>query len=790
MSNPRSAWLLIILLAALFAAACIAPRQVPAAPPVPIPAAALNQSLPPPNYGHDIQPIFNSRCIACHGCLGSPCNVKLDSFAGADRGGFGINPYSGHLAEVPRTDMDAAATTAAWRTRGFYPVLGQCDSPAQRLDGSLMYRVLAAGTAFNQPGFSRQALAPLSAKRYANACPADTATLEGQLTQNPARGMPFGLPAIERTSFETLARWIGAGAPGPTDAELETADRLARPAAVARWEAFFNASDARGRLVSRFIFEHVFLASLVLEDSPGERFRLVRSSTPPGQPVMVIGTGLPYDDPYRHAGVSRFWYRLQKVTSAPVQKNHFVWHLKRADIAHLKDLFLGPGVVWDAAAPLDPPWGIGNPFLVFRAIPAPARSRFLLENSELIVSGITYGPVCLGQTATYAVKDQFWVYFLDPSADPSVLDPDLGLSTWKVFMDRSARGDAAYDAAYAKALAQLRPQGWSVDSVWDGGRKNPNAWLTVMRHDTNVSVVQGRQGGTPLSYWLIDYSGFERMYYDTVAGFAYWQGDLGKLQTLRFFHYLREEFQDNFLLLLPPGERERVRHTWNQGVGSYRLAPTPFAWTPLPEPVAGPVETPEPSAAAAPLAQTVAAIARRLGPTIAGPTDRLNPDEKPTLPPAITSFADWERAIAGLTVVSGQAFTRYLPSVIVLRLRQSTQSRVYSLVINRVYKATSIVVFANNGPLLEQFSLSVYPTIVNGFPNLFVDLTMDQAGGFIDGLRGMRTAADWTPFKARHGILRNNERLWPFYDWINEWNFRSRGAQAGYLDLTYYDVPE
>jgi hypothetical protein len=27
-----------------------------------------------PNYTRDIQPIFNNRCVACHGCLGSPCN--------------------------------------------------------------------------------------------------------------------------------------------------------------------------------------------------------------------------------------------------------------------------------------------------------------------------------------------------------------------------------------------------------------------------------------------------------------------------------------------------------------------------------------------------------------------------------------------------------------------------------------------------------------------------------------------------------------------------------------------
>ena len=39
-----------------------------------------------PSYLDDVQPVFNKRCIACHGCLGSPCNLKLTSFRAAERG--------------------------------------------------------------------------------------------------------------------------------------------------------------------------------------------------------------------------------------------------------------------------------------------------------------------------------------------------------------------------------------------------------------------------------------------------------------------------------------------------------------------------------------------------------------------------------------------------------------------------------------------------------------------------------------------------------------------------------
>lgn len=201
---------------------------------------AAIQSGAAPDYVHEVQPIFDRRCIACHGCLGSPCNLKLDSFAGAQRGAFGLNPYASHLGAYPRTDMDAAATLGDWRKLGFYPVLPPGGTPQENLDGSIMYRMLAAGTAYNQPGFSREALNTAYAQRFAYSCPATPEALGTQLAENPARGMPFGLPALDSKDMETLTRWLSAGAPGPTDAERAAAARVAHPKAVARWETFFQ----------------------------------------------------------------------------------------------------------------------------------------------------------------------------------------------------------------------------------------------------------------------------------------------------------------------------------------------------------------------------------------------------------------------------------------------------------------------------------------------------------------------------------------------------------------------
>ena len=118
-------------------------------------------------------------------------------------------------------------------------------------------------------------------------------------------------------------------------------------------------------------------------------------------------------------------------------------------------------------------------------------------------------------------------------------------------MDRSPIGNEAYDVAYGKAVERLFPDGYTIDALWDGNKTNKNAWLTILRHESNTWVMTGRQGGIPRSQWVMGFSGFERIYYDTVAHFEYWGSDTGKLETVGFFNFLRQEFEDDFLLFLP-----------------------------------------------------------------------------------------------------------------------------------------------------------------------------------------------------------------------------------------------
>mgnify|MGYP003536589761 CR=1 FL=1 len=45
------------------------------------------------SYSEQIQPIFTQKCVACHACYDSPCQLNLGSGEGLERGAH-ISPYA------------------------------------------------------------------------------------------------------------------------------------------------------------------------------------------------------------------------------------------------------------------------------------------------------------------------------------------------------------------------------------------------------------------------------------------------------------------------------------------------------------------------------------------------------------------------------------------------------------------------------------------------------------------------------------------------------------------------
>ncbi len=77
--------------------------------------------------------------------------------------------------------------------------------------------------------------------------------------------MPYGLPGLDAKEMDTVTRWLAAGAPYDGDLPLSDTQR----GQVQAWESFLNGASPKERLMSRYLYEHLFLGHLRLPGRPG-----------------------------------------------------------------------------------------------------------------------------------------------------------------------------------------------------------------------------------------------------------------------------------------------------------------------------------------------------------------------------------------------------------------------------------------------------------------------------------------------------------------------------------------
>jgi hypothetical protein len=527
-------------------------------------------------YWRDVQPILERRCAVCHGCYDAPCQLNLSAFEGIARGAHKKKVYDATrlVSAEPTRLFEDARSVAEWRQKGFFPVLREPAQPAADANrAGVLARMLALKRAHPLP-----AVAPLPeafdfSLDRGQQCPA-----EGQFDdfaeRFPLWGMPYGLPGLTDREHEVLLRWLEEGAPYRDPDPLPPAygER------IGEWEAFLNGDSPKRRLMSRYLYEHLYLASLYFEDlddgASRHYFRLVRSRSAPGQPIDLIATRQPYDDP----GPGRLYYRLDPVRTSVLAKTHIPYALGPARRQRYQELFLDtPYEV--RTPPTYEPAVAANPFLAFRDLPVSSRYRFLLDDADLFIMMFIKGPVCRGQIALDVIEDRFWIFFVDPDSDilehnaeflvresrhlrlPAEGDASrLGLVSWLKYSSLQKEFLKAKQAYLEEHRARLQAAGLQV--VWDGRGKNRSAALTVFRHLNSASVVPGLVGSNPKTAVLLTYQLMERIYYLLVAGFDVY-GYVGhQLDTRLYMDFLRMEGGFNFLVLLPKRVRERERDFW------------------------------------------------------------------------------------------------------------------------------------------------------------------------------------------------------------------------------------
>src|SRR5210317_603739 len=108
----------VVTLIALMLTSCATP---------PPPQDPAYQFLPPTrevSYLTDVEPVLVKRCVVCHSCYNSPCQLKLSSWDGLERGASKEKVYnSGRLRTMDPSRLLVDAHSAdEWRQKDFTSV--------------------------------------------------------------------------------------------------------------------------------------------------------------------------------------------------------------------------------------------------------------------------------------------------------------------------------------------------------------------------------------------------------------------------------------------------------------------------------------------------------------------------------------------------------------------------------------------------------------------------------------------------------------------------------------------
>lgn len=741
------------------------------------------QSQPSDFFLDEVRPIIDNRCVVCHACYDAPCQLKMSSVEGIDRGASKELVYQGTrlTAATPSRLFEDAQSTSQWRDMGFHPVLNErIQTPTANIEAGLVAKMLQQKQNHPLPEETQLTGFDFSVDRT-QVCP----TIEEyqQYEQDyPTWGMPYGMPNLSNREYATLISWLQDGAkmnaPLPLTPEQQNL--------VNEYEDMLNKSARKVQLSARYLYEHLFLSHLYFselnEDSP-RFFTLVRSTTPPGQPVERITTRRPYDDPK----VERVYYRLIPEQGTIVDKTHMPFALNEKRMQDWKTWFIEAD--YDVAKlPGYEPEIAANPMTAFIDLPVKARFKFMLDNSQNTINAFIKGPVCRGQLALNVINDRFWVFFLDPDkadipevndfyrsqADnlklPGELESNtLPISSWVSYSRQQAR--------YLKAKSEFI-NGWfengqylTTDVLWTGNGTNPNAALTVFRHFDSASVVQGLVGTPPKTAWVLDYALIERIHYLLVAGFDVY-GNFGhQLITRMFMDFLRLEGESNFVALLPRDVRHIEQSSWYQDQSPQLSQFLQRNVAPFDQPTQVRYQTDNPKAELYDILKT------QLAPVL---NHRYEIEQ--------TGLSlDNEFLLNSINHIKGEGLL-YLPQITMLMIESNNgDDQLFTLLHNNAHTNISSLFDEESNRDPENDDLTLVRGVIGSYPAAYLSLKESEIQTLVDGLKNMRSEEDYVKLLDRFAIRRSSSQFWPFSDRVHRWYQQNQPIEFGLLDYNRFE---
>ncbi len=716
----------------------------------------------PPNtidYWSQVKPIVENRCVVCHGCYDAPCQLKMSSIEGIERGASPDKVYnSSRLKAAPLTRLfEDAHSVTEWRMKGFQPVLNKhTDTLEANREASVIYRMLELKQQNPLPAVQQL---PDSFDLKLNRKQVCTAPdkFDSYASKNPLWGMPYALPGLAPEEQDILTSWIEQGATYTRRAPLP--DEFT--ARISRWEQFLNGSSLKQQLASRYIYEHLSFGHLYFPAAEVLHFfRLVRSATPPGQAIEIIASRRPYDAP----AVDRVYYRLQEVVNTIVEKAHMPYALDDKRMQRWQELFVDADYTVTALPSYDAKTA-SNPFVTFAELPVTSRYKFMLDEAEFTISTFIKGPVCRGQVALDVIDDNFWVFFVDPDREgvreleeflageaqslvlPASTDKKP-IYQWRQYKKQQTGFLARKDQFLADYSSQSRQL--SLEIIWDGNGVNPNASLTIYRNFDSATIDKGMLGQTPKTAWLVDYTLLERIQYLLVVGYDVYGSLSHQLTTRLYMDFLRMEGESNFLLLLPEATRLKERDFWyrnaKENVKAYVSSPVFEAH----------IEPDIDYRTDDPKQELYAMLRKRLLDVL--PTTHQMESVKNA---GIRSQLD------RLTTLEGTPATLNSETTF-LQVNTNSGSEYFTLLRNSAYSNMTSLLGSDKNRLPEEDTFSVMPGIVGAYPNAFLLVDETEMADLVDAMSKLQKESDYAGLMDTYGVRRTNNNFWKYSDDLHE----------------------
>jgi len=739
----------------------------------------------------DVKPIFDKRCVPCHSCYNSACQLKLSSFEGADRGATKELVYDGErlFAQDPTRLFMDATTTEGWRDKHFYSVTE--NSAKNGFNNSTMAYLL-----------QQKMDTPLSIGKYRPesdelSCAKDKEEVAEYLHKHPNRGMPYGFPALNKEEYKVVLNWLQQGAKGPSKAQQIALERASSQAQVYidKWEKFLNQKDPKHVVTARYLYEHLFIAHLhfPVEGDKEEFYELVRSKTAAPNKIKPIATVRPFDNP----NTKEFYYRIRKIHSTIVHKTHIIFEMDDVQYADVEKLFIQtPWMEEPHVMDYDEVIS-ANPFLTYAQIPPASRYQFLLNNAEYIIRTFIRGPVCKGQIALNVIHDHFWLMFVDPAKDYNVINPQFlldeasdlsmpiergnSMNVWDVFSDQYR--DRFSD--YIRKLYSIKGEPIGLDSIWRGNRASDAPMLTVYRHFDSASVRKGVIGQLPRTAWVVDYPQLERIYYALVAGFDVFGNVSHQANIRRYMDYLRIEGELNFVSFLPDTLRYETIKSWYIGDEAFKDLNDINLQSPSKMKYSG-------SDAMRVFIEKI--VDEHLLKSVNIDFDhnyvRKNEVVSDSLPTQYNTSDDYLRAFRTLGRPKS-AFKKLIDgsnsNVALIRIKHKGRpDSVYTIIINRWHDNVNSLFSEEERLDPTKDTADFIEGSMGSYPNFFLVVEDDEVSDFFELLENYEDTPEYMQKVMHYGVPRSDPDFWEHYDWFQEHFNAAQPIQSGLYDLNRY----